>query len=658
MSWMAKLYETYEQGVLLDLPLDEQLMPISHTLQNAHINIRIDGSGNFLSAKVLEKVRIVLPATESSAGRSSGEAAHPLADKLQYVAKDYPMHGGKKKAYFESYKQQLEAWCHSGFSHPKAVAVLRYIEKGTVTKDLIENLILFVSNTNELLTKWVDNQIDPPLIFKVLPKEAGELDQGNALICWSVESEGDPESNTWQNQSLQKSWIDYDAANGGKIGFCYVTGEHRALAINHPAKLRHTGDKAKLVSANDLSGYTFKGRFTDSKESISEEGYQSVGVSFEVTQKAHNALRWLISRGFRNGDQAIIAWAVSGKKLPKPTEDTWSMLNDELPQMGDDAYHGLLNENKIDHGLDLGESFARNLKRYMAGYRANFSHVENIVIMGLDSATPGRMGITYYHEAFAHEFIDTLTRWHEDLAWFQRHKEDIPNGEKKPKSKIIWPVSAPKPKLIWEAAYGKTLTDTLKKNLTERILPCIIEGKSITIDIVNHCVKKASNPNGVEHWEWEEYLGVACALYKGYYRRHTDLKKRRYYLMALEENNTSRDYLYGRLLAVAEKLEQVALNISGENRSTTAERMMQRFADRPFSTWTNIELALRPYMQRLKNSRAGFLVNRQKDLDNIVNAFDSNDFKSNKPLSGEFLLGFHSQRLVLNQKNEVTLEHE
>jgi hypothetical protein len=45
------------------------------------------------------------------------------------------------------------------------------------------------------------------------------------------------------------------------------------------------------------------------------------------------------------------------------------------------------------------------------------------------------------------------------------------------------------------------------------------------------------------------------------------------------------------------------------------QALMQRFADRPFSTWRNIELALQPYTQRLQGSRAGFLVNRKKELD-------------------------------------------
>ena len=95
--------------------------------------------------------------------------------------------------------------------------------------------------------------------------------------------------------------------------------------MNHPAKLRHTGDKAKLVSANDSSGFTFRGRFTD------PYGSQAAMVSYEVTQKAHNALRWLISRqGFRNGNQVYVSWAVSGKETPKPLESTWELLNTDL----------------------------------------------------------------------------------------------------------------------------------------------------------------------------------------------------------------------------------------------------------------------------------------------------------------------------------------
>lgn len=663
MSWMAKLYETYEAGVLLDLPDDQKPMPTSHTLQNAHINIVIDGDGNFIRASVLEKTQIVLPATESSASRSSGEAPHPLADKLQYVAQDYPTYGGLKKAYFDGYRTQLSAWCHSEHAHPKANAVLKYVEKGHVIQDLIQQQIVFVDDGEKLLTSWtntVDAEHPVPALFRVLPKEKGTLDQGSALVCWTVEIKGDSNNETWKDKSLQDSWVAFDNSDASESGLCFVTGEIKPLSTNHPAKIRHSGDKAKLISSNDTSGYTYRGRFLD--------GSEACGVGFDVSQKAHNALRWLITRqGYRNGDQAFVSWAISGKKIPNPLQDTLHLMKDV--EEGDEFnFVKLTNEeiairdakeksvHTIDHGLDIGQSFAQQLKKYMVGYRAALNPNEQIVIMGIDAATPGRMGIIYYRELLGSEFLERLEKWHMQFAWPQRLTIDVvSNSGKKPTKKTIWPMSCPAPLAIAEAAYGQRLSADLKKSVVEGLAPCIIDGAAFPIDLMNACVRSATNRSGYksdEQWLWEKNLGIACAVYRGYYQRHPKENQRREFNMALDENNHSRDYLYGRLLAVAERIEEIALSTSGENRSTTAARLMQRFADRPYSTWRNIELALQPYMQRLKNSRAGFLVNRQKDLDAINDIFDKEAFMSDKKLSGEFLLGYHCQRQKLREKTE------
>ncbi|MBC2711077.1 MAG: type I-C CRISPR-associated protein Cas8c/Csd1 [Desulfosarcina sp.] len=663
MSWMAKLYETYEVGVALDLPDEDTLMPISHTLQNAHINIVIDGEGKFKRASVLEKTQIVLPATEKSAGRSSGEAPHPLADKIQYVARDYASYGGKKKPYFEGYRNQLANWCYSPFSHPKALAVYNYIMQERMVTDLVDTLVLHVDENGQLRSNWPfepseENPVPP--IFKVLPKVKGKVDQGSALVCWTVEKEGDESSQTWTDQSLQQSWIDFDAMVEGVKGLCFISGQEQTLAANHPAKLRHTGDKAKLISANDLTGFTFRGRFSDTKKSIAVNGSQSVAISLEVTQKAHNALRWLISRqGYRNGDQVYVAWAVSGKAIPEPLSDSWAMLGDEIslkPEIEQEPQH------QIDYAVDLGASFAHSFKKYLAGYRAKLEPNEQIVVMGLDSATPGRMGVIYYRELLASEFLDRIHDWHIQFAWPQRHTKDYPNpkNKKKPIRKTIWPVNSPVPRVIAEAAYGDILKSngTLKKSLLERLLPCIVDGRPFPRDVMIAAVRRASNRNNCDNWEWERNLGVACALFKGFYMRHPDEIKRRKYAMSLEEDRKTRDYLYGRLLAIAARIEEVALNVGGESRPTTAARLMQRFADRPFSTWRNIELGLQPYMQRLQGTRAGFLTNRQKELDAVYAAFLPNDFTSEKSLSGEFLLGYHCQKQYWRNTKSDNNENE
>lgn len=659
MTWLSTLYKTYEKIAELDLPGRDELMPISHTLQNAHINIVIDNEGNFKRAEVLEKKQIVLPATEDSAGRSSGEAPHPLADKLQYVAKDYAKYGGTKKAYFESYQSQLRQWCESEFAHPKAQAVYRYIEKGQVIEDLLQAGIVHVSEEGVLLTRWtypVTEENPVPLLFKILPKEKGELDQGGALVCWTVVGiENDLSKDTWTDESLQQSWINFEAGNAAKQGFCFVTGSNVPLATNHPAKLRHTGDKAKLISSNDTAGYTYRGKFIDNGEAC--------GVSFEVTQKAHNALRWLISRpqAYRNGEQVILAWAISGKKIPSPLWSSTKLLGSDLDEENESPQDKQSDES-IDHGRNLGAEFASRLKKKLKGYRAELGDYESIIFLGLDSATPGRMAITYYRESNAKEFIEKLEEWHSDFAWPQRNTRDLPvEGSKKPKKQVVWLVSTPTLKAIAEAAYGTTLKDSLKKSTIERLIPCIVEGQPFPKDLVESCIRNASNPNAYssdEKWLWQKNISIACALYKGFHsERNPDINERRKYEMSLEKEYRKRDYLYGRLLALAEQIEAYALYKAGEKRVTNAERLMQRFSTHPFTTWQAIDESLNPYRKRLKVSKdAGLLNYWQAEIEQVHSLFQHGDYTNNNPLTGEYLLGYYCQKHYNKSKKTETSE--
>lgn len=653
MSWMEMLYETYELGMSLDLSEVKKPMPIGHTVQNAHINIVIDGKGNFKRAKILEKTQIRLPATEDSASRSSGEAPHPLADKLQYVAKDYSQWGGIKNCYYSSYHSLLHQWINSLQVHPSAEAVYLYISRGSVLSDLITQKIIYVDSANILLTSWESQEgVEPPLLFKVLPKQKGKLDQGNALVCWTVEDRSISCPNTWEDATLQKSWSTFVLNNANTKGLCYLSGKQEILALKHPAKIRHSGDKAKLISANDSSGFTYRGRFLKSS--------QAVSVSSIISQKAHNALGWLIDRqGFRNGDQVFIAWAVCGKDIPQPFEETVNFDFDDFDM--NEQFTEVFSHTIIrDHTVDIGQGFARALNRHMTGYRSLLNVTDSIVIMGLDSATPGRMGIIYYREFLAEEYIERISKWYSDFSWFQRVKKEIPQKKGKSKEKITWPISTPSPWSILKAVYGDIVksNEKLKNNLYERLMPCILDNQNIPVDILMRSIKRASNRNGIEKWEWEIALGVACALYKGYYKRHTDHNKRRNYIMALDLTNQSRDYLYGRLLAVAERIEEIALFAASVNRATTVARLMQRFADRPYSTWLIIYKQIQPYMQQLQVSRTGFLINRKTELDTIMDLFSGDDFINDKALSGEFLLGFHCQRLALRNNKDSNNEGE
>ncbi len=627
MGWMQKLYETYEQGAgnLQFAQESKPLLPISHVTQQAHIEITIDEEGNFRRATVIPKVETILPATEKSAGRSSGEAPHPLCDKIHYCAADYPMYGGQKPHYYPGYAEQLSQWNMSTFSHQKARAVLNYVRKGTIVADLVREKILHVGQNGKLLTSWESDAPEPDIFKYLTPKkEAGVAvrDQGDALVRWRVEILHDPLSATWEDQDLMRAWVSYYASRKANPGLCLVTGEDMMLADQHPARLRHGGDKAKLISSNDTSGFTFRGRFVDAD--------QACGVGFDVTQKAHNALRWLIGRqAYQNGDQAIVAWAVSGKSIPDPFANSHELFDIEIDQP----------EGASQVQGDVGQAFGKRLAKLIAGYRADLGSTNEIVVMSLDSATPGRMAMTFYRELTGSEFLERVQSWHENVVWHQHYSKDLRF------------IGAPSPKDIAEAAFGHRLDDKLRKATVERLLPCIIDGQTIPRDLVESAIRRSCNRASLEHWEWEKNLGISCALFRGYH-------KQRSYHMALESNRTTRDYLYGRLLAIAEHIENRALYVAGEKRETSATRLMQRFADRPYSTWRTIELSLTPYKSRLRTKRSSFLNEMEKQIDAVVGAFQAQDFTDEKRLSGEFLLGYHCQRQVLWNKPEPDTDED
>jgi CRISPR-associated protein Csd1 len=172
-------------------------------------------------------------------------------------------------------------------------------------------------------------------------------------------------------------------------------------------------------------------------------------------------------------------------------------------------------------------------------------------------------------------------------------------------------------------------------------------------------VSRASNPNAYnDKWLWQRDINIACALYKGYRsERNPNINERRAYQMALEREYNSRDYLYGRLLAISEQIERFALdNLLGENRVTSAERLMQRFSSKPFATWKIIEENLNSYKQRLRTSKyIGLLNYWLQEIEQVMNLFDHTTFVDNSPLSGEYLLGYYCQKNYRKPKESETV---
>ena len=625
MSWIEKLYLTYQNNIekIGDGRDRTPLLPLFHTTKKrAHVEIVLDGQGAFKRAAVIadDDAKTILPATEDSAGRTSGEAPHPLADQLQYVASEYRQYGGKKKHYFEAYKKQLGEWAEYG--NPKIRSVFQYISKGTLISDLIRVGVLKVDEQGKLLTSWKGKPEEKPDIFRALGQGQNQTD---VFVRWCVEIPGSKSSELLKDRGVWQSWADFYLSTRDEMTFCFITGASdpgnpKHPTTQYPRMIRTDGDGAKLISSNDTSGFTYRGRFTDEQ--------QVCDIDVVVAQGAHNALRWLIARQgkvffVKNRSKleprlGFVAWAVSGAKVPDPLADSDWLLSE------DSAESSSPNE-PITVGCFTAQEFGVRFSKLMSGYSVRLGMADQIIVMGIDSATPGRMAVTYYRELAGSDFLERVKSWHEGSAWLQRFSKD----------KTFYGAASPVD--IAEAAYGVNLDDNLKKATVERLIPCIIEGVPVPFDIVVSCVRNATRRQGLPEWAWEKTLGITCGLYR-YCRREKEK-----YTMGLDRERRTRDYLYGRLLAVADCIESWALRDASEKRPTNAARLMQRFADHPFQTWRTIELSLSPYIARM-GGRINKHLGAQQE---VMNLFDVDDFKQDGPLTGEFLLGFHCQRAEL-----------
>lgn len=628
MSWLLNLYETYESNldrvgeVEMRNEREFTLLPISHTTQNAHIEVMVTEDGEFHSAEIIDKsdASTLIPSTEKSASRAGSVIApYPLHDKLSYVAGDFVAYGGAVKGEepFATYIQELQNWAESRYAHPKVKSIYRYLSKRTLIQDLVAfKHTLAVDGDNRLIEKWDKKYeglyVEKPTIFSVI---AG--DQSSAFIRFTVYSPDRILTRVWKDREVYESFIHYYQERLGDEDICYVTGKTLPSTERHANKIRNAADKAKLISANDTTGFTFRGRFTHSSNAAS--------ISYEVSQKAHNALKWLIQRQGKVMDQRVfLVWANDELYIPEPTEDTFSLDPDEIPAVVSKS--------------NTNEALAHEVAKALAGYRnklgvASERYQSEVNMMVLDSATTGRMAVLYYRNMNKEFYLDRLLHWHTSCVWLHRYRKNN-QGE------FVPFYGAPATRDIAFAVYGPRAGDKTVKGLMERMLPCIVDSAKVPRDIINSAINRASNPVALEPWEWEKTLSIACALI------NKDLTDRQEgFSLALDVNNGDRSYLFGRMLAVADVLERRALG--DERRATNAIRYMNAFARHPERTWQVIQAALQPYQARLGREATYWT----KIIDEIGHKFQMEEF-NNKALSGKYLLGFYSQRYELYQKKD------
>lgn len=624
MSWIEKLYDTYQYCLPLVGKIETEdspiLMPIAHTTQNAHVELCIDTDGNFLpgTARVIESKTdsiTIIPCTEKSQSRTgSNPENHPLFDKIQYMAGDYTAFGGEKgKGFHEKYMKDLRAWCGSPYSNSRACAILKYLEKDTLISDLFGEKIFPIDENGNIIRKWDSKKYGEKCgIFN-----AGSIlnDALDAFIRIDVISAEKAQPQLWNDPRLWEDFIEYYSHRDSREDICYVQGVCLPCSDVSPGKIRGNGDRAKLISSNDTSGFTYRGRFTDAS--------QVVQIGYETTQKAHNALKWLIAKqGFRNGDQVYVTWGTKNEQPVDIQSDGPSLMEASFGSEDDVPY--------------VYTEYVRKLNKLMAGYYQKIKSKAGMVTMGLDAATSGRMSIMYYEEISGEEYLKMLGKWYLGCAW------RLDYIKKNEKGKSLGVYGTPSPKDLLFAAYGQNCPDKLKKSAMRQIMACILDGQKMPRNLMESAAHRASTPtilNEMDLCEYTKTLCVACAMIRKYY-----IDKGVKYKMALENENMERSYLFGRVLAYYQYIEANLLEEANEERPTNAMRLKNAYSRRPAKTLKILDDKVQPYIAKCFSSKKEIIDDLVKTTNHIASA-DMTD----EPLNPTYLLGYSAQLIELKK---------
>ena len=557
---------------------NEPLAPISHIMARPQIIITLDQSGNFAAAQVLDKntPKIIIPATEESAGRTvkAAELPHPLCDYLRYLLP-------QNQVEYQHYISQLSTWANSSHTHPKLHAVLNYVQGGTI----LENL-----------------------------RQAGIDAEEKAMVCWVVNGLGETLNGPcWTDRTLMNAFIDYyhEKRTDTPPALCMISGELEMPAGQHPKGIVPISGNAKLISANDSSGFTYRGRFDDAA--------QAATVGYAASQKAHSVLRWLVAnQSVSFGGRTFLCWNPQGIQVPRVTGPMGRRSGTAQRAANPSQYQ-------------------KQLREALSGWKEDLPQSAGVVIAAFDAATTGRLAVTYYNELLASDFLDRLHDWEASCCW-----EDGPYGIQSPSlfQIVSWAFGTPR--------NGKAeMDDRILSQQMQRLVACRVDKAPFPLDIERALAEKASHLLLYEGENRQKLLFTACAAIRKYHCDH--LKEE--WDMALDKNCSDRSYLFGRLLAIADAIENNTYT-DEDRRETNAIRMQKAFTLRPMTTWSALWDKLRPYNKRLAQSKPGLYRYYHSVIDDILNRLSPFDPTLNHKLDDIYLLGYSHQRAYRTEKSD------
>ena len=663
MSFWSSLLQTYDavKDVTGIVPIDlngrpdvqKALLPLFHTVMETQLCVTIDQYGNLVNIERADE-DVIIPCREQSAGRSGNNPKpHPLCDQLQYVDRDYDV------AKYQLYMNQLAEWKGS---NAKLNAIYLYLDKHSIIEDAHDKGVKIDLSKNK----------------------AKEI-----RVRFSVLAENDASEvkEVWLDNKIQNLWIQHEQPSVVSGGSDILGEALYKASFNFPKNIISASGNAKLISANDDTNFTFRGRFSNDKEALI--------VDVLSSQKIYSTLRWLVNNnGTLDDTQCIVVWAVgsgTSERVVDCSGDSYDVYGSlfELCYADDNTGEddGLTETEQLSSARSqVAVNYADRFSKLLRGYGGKSTldaikeHSRHIAVVILDAATAGRLSVTFYRELPENDYIENVLRWHEDSAWnltrfessVNKDHSSVREGKEKPSldSQPIDYIGAPSFKDIINCVYDSDNHKSVGyrkfvKKVKKQLVECMFGNRCLPQSLLNAAFRRVIRPQsytaGKDYHKnemiWRRDFEIACSIWKKHFIERErgcplEVERTTMDLLELDDRRRDRDYLYGRLLALADcfELRSQQKKNNASSRPTNAIRLMSSFSAKPFATWGNLWIQLQPYLKSAYMHSPSIAKGFQDDIDCVINTFKPGDFENNNALSALFLLGYsHERKYLMNQ---------
>ncbi len=625
MSLLTALLDSYDYALENDMVgkpdhFGNILLPMYYNSMKSNgkniIELLLSKESDLLEAHLLpEGETIQFPVTEDSVARSSGVAPHPLVDSASYVIQDE----GKRSA---AYMDQMENW-------------LAYDDNDFVR--IIHDFLIQPGILDAVKQKVKDSEEDEAEKQK---KNAVAIDFEKVFFTFSVENyDGLKNISVSENSDLQaryKAYVEHLNANDPskeKIT-CNLSGKQDYLCIKHQPLM----GTARLVSQITANDENWRGRFTVAD--------QNIKLGMETSQKIHLMAKYLLSgKETRRwlGEQAnMVSW------FSDDLSNAVAFDPSKSAEMPAGIFGKLLaeQEEKSDAPAIADEMTENIVKSFTNGKRL-FSDDATYYIAIFDKISNGRVATKYFRALSASRLKENLVAWQEKYHWRGYSKE---NRDK---------VFTPSPRRMVLAAYGVERDGFLEiskkdflKNQYQNILTALVEGRSIPENFEKALTVNIRHRQNYDHtWMEVKFCALAVLKDKGGFKD-----------AMLNRENTDRSYLFGRLLALFERMEAGTFG-EKEERSTNAEKMWTSYTNHPATMMMRLRNLLKPYERKMATSEQnrGLYFKLSRDISEVTNMlhdnYDMDSAEVNRPLDYGFIFGYEAQmRDIFTKRNKETEE--